>query len=133
VQVIAARDAIKFDCGVGSLLLATPGVIFRLWLMIVPERLAVLRPKECRCDAERHQVSCYKSSLTAVPSIPLTNVKELWFEWNNLTLLERNCFVSRGQTELKSLTLWFCKLSAIVLGAFNVLTKLTELNLSGNK
>ena len=36
-----------------SLLLATSTVIIWLWLVIVPARVAILGPEECRCDPER--------------------------------------------------------------------------------
>jgi len=50
---------------------------------------------------------------------------------NNITLLEKNSFVS--MTELISLDMKFNELRTIDLGAFNGLTKLRELSMKGNK
>ena len=116
-----------------SLLLATPAVIFWLWLVILPARAAVLCPEECQCDPGGYYVKCNSSSLTAVPSISLTSVQVLYIIDSNITLLEREIFVSRGLTELEVLGVQLCGLSTVELGAFKGLTALTDLSLLGNK
>jgi len=113
-----------------SLLLATPAVAFWLWLVIVPARVAILCPEECRCDRLGYDVGCYSETLTAVPVIHLTDVRVLSLYRNKIKLLENNSFVS--QTELQILQLREIGLIKIELGAFNGLTKLTILTLSSN-
>ena len=75
-----------------SLLLATPALIFWLWLVILPARVAVLCPEECQCDTGGYYVKCYRPSLTAVPSIRLTDVRVLYITDNNITLSDRGTF-----------------------------------------
>ena len=116
-----------------SLLLATPAVIFWLWLVIVPASVAVLCPEECQCDLIGHHVSCYGPSLTTVPSIRLTGVETLDVNNCKVTLFERDYFLSRGLTELEILTVWQCELEIIELGAFKGLTKLTLLSIGENE
>ncbi len=90
--------------------------------------MAVLCPEECQCDPGGYQVTCDSSSLTAVPSNSLTGVQALNITDNNITLLERDIFVSRGLTELEVLRVQQCGLSTIELGAFKGLTELTDLS-----
>ena len=90
--------------------------------------MAVLCPEECQCDPGGYQVTCDGSSLTAVPSISLTGVQVLYIIDNNITLLERDIFVSRGLTDLEVLWVWECGLSTVELGAFKGLTELTDLS-----
>ena len=114
-----------------SLLLATPGVAFWLWLVIVPARVTILCPEKCECDTAGYSIICSSKSLTAVPSIHLRNVQALWLSDNNITLLEKDSFVS--MTELKLLDVTECELRTIELGAFNGLTELTALFMWNNK
>ena len=114
-----------------SLLLATPAVAFWLWLVIVPVRVAILCPVECKCDLGGYLVRCNRKSLTSVPLINLTDVLVLNLSNNNITLLQKNIFVSI--TELKILYIDFCELRTIELGAFNGLTKLTQLSMNDNQ
>jgi hypothetical protein len=106
-----------------SLLLTTPAVIFWLWLVTVPVRVAVLCREECWCDIGVFHVSCRGPSLNAVPLI-LTDVRILSLDNNNITLLERDGFVTRGLTELEILDVSYSGLRTIELGAFSGLTKL---------
>ena len=76
-------------------------------------------------------MSCYGPSLTAVALIRLTDVRDLTFYDNNNMFFERDILVSL--TELKILELLGCDLRTIELGAFNGLTKLTELSIYDNK
>jgi hypothetical protein len=110
-----------------TLLLATPAVIFWLWLVIVPARVAIPCPEECQCNIGGYEVSCKG----AVSFIRLTNVRVLEFVKNNIKLIEKHSFVSL--TELKVLRVKWCGLRTIQLGAFNGLTKLTELSIEGNE
>ena len=115
-----------------SLLLATPAVIFWLWLVVLPARVAILCPEECRCDPEEYHVIRYNTSLTTVPFIRLTDVRVLGLRHNNLTLFERESFVSTSLAELE-IQVRRCELRTIELGAFNGLTKLRELSLWRNE
>jgi hypothetical protein len=115
-----------------SLLLALPVVIFWLWLVIVPARVAVLCPEECLCETGGYIVKCEHTSLTAVPLIHLTDVRDLWFIRNKMTLLlARDNFVSL--TELEDLIFWDSGLRKIDLGTFNGLTKLRRLFIVGTE
>ena len=113
-----------------SLFLAIPAVVFWLWLVIVPARVAMFCPEECWSDPGGYDVLCINTSLTSVSAIRLTNVRNLWLFYNNITLFGRDDFVLL--TELEILTVFYSELRAIDLGAFNGLTKLTELNMCGN-
>ena len=114
-----------------SLLLATPAVIFWLWLVIVPVRVAILCPEECRCDTGGKLVFCSSTSLTAVPLIYLTDVRVLSLSENKITFFQRDSFVSL--TELEELDIYKCGLRTIGLGTFNGLTKLTVLFIWNNE
>jgi len=114
-----------------SLLLALPVVIFWLWLVILPARVAILCPEGCRCDIGGYNVICDDTSLTAVPLIHLTDVRELWFIDNNITLLQKDSFVSL--TDLDRLDVLRCGLRRIELGAFNGLTNLIALSIWYNE
>jgi hypothetical protein len=114
-----------------SLLLATPLVIFWLWLVIVPARVALLCPEKCWCNTDGYIVVCYYPSVTTVPLIRFTEVRALWFYENDITLFERDSFVSL--TELDILRVDQCGLRTIEVGAFNGLTKLTKLYIVGNE
>jgi len=114
-----------------SLLLALPVVIFWLWLVILPARVAILCPVGCRCDIGGYNVVCDNTSLSAVPLIHLTDVRELWFIDNNITLLQKDSFVSL--TDLDRLDVRRCGLRRIELGAFNGLTNLIELSIWYNE
>ena len=100
-----------------SLLLATSAVIFWLWLVNEAARVAVLCPEECRCDTDGYYVRCDDSSFTNLPLINFTDVQVFWLYENNITLLQKDSFVSL--TELKILRVDWCRLRAIELGAFN--------------
>ena len=102
-----------------SLMLATPVVIFRLWLVILPASVGKLFPKECWCDPGRYHVDCSSSSLKNISFILPTNVRELVLYDNNTTSLEKDSFISRGLTELRTFVTGYCQLETIQLGAFN--------------
>ena len=114
-----------------SLLLAAPAVAFWLWLVIVPARVAILCPEGCECDPRGHYVDCSRKSLTSVSFIRLKNVRVLWLQRNNITVLENDSFVSL--TELNLLDISYCKLRRIELGTFNMLTKLTRQSMQHNE
>jgi hypothetical protein len=116
-----------------SLLLATPSVIFWLWLVVLPARVAKLCPEECKCDAMGYYVNCENSSLSNIPLIFLTEVRVLVLDNNNITSLEKESFISRGLTELELIYVFHCQLETIELGAFNGLTKLNYLGMSFNQ
>jgi hypothetical protein len=116
-----------------SLLVATPAVIFWLWLVIVPARVAELCPQECICDTGGYHVDCSDLSLNNIPLIFPTDVRTLLLDFNNITSLEKESFLYRGLTELRSLSAAFCNLETIQLRAFSGLTNLKYLVLWGNK
>ena len=114
-----------------SLLLTSPVVIFWLWLVILPARVAKLCPEKCRCDPGGYNVKCDGTSLNRVPLIHLTSVRDIDLKENNITFLERDSFVLL--TEMQNLHLWRCGLRTIKMGAFKGLTKLTRLSIGGNE
>jgi hypothetical protein len=115
-----------------SLLLVTPAVIFWLWLVSLPARVAKLCPEECECDTGGFSVFCSSTSLKPVPLI-LTDVRLLELFDYNTSLFERDAFFSRGMTNLEILDVRFCGLRKVEFGAFNGLTNLKELTIWGNK
>ena len=114
-----------------SLLLALPVVIFWLWLVIVPSRVAIMCPEECLCEIVGRNVQCVGTSLTAVPLIKLTAVRGFWFSENKAKILVKDSFVLL--TELEKLFVHSCGLRTIELGAFNGLTMLTRLSIGYNE
>jgi len=113
------------------LLLASTAVAFWLWLVIVPVRVAMLCPEECRCDPGGYRIRCNGSSISVVSLIHLTDVQRLYLFNNNLTCFEEDSFVSL--TELDILFVDGCGLRTIELGAFNGLTNLRELFIVNNE
>ena len=113
-----------------SLLLATPLLIFWLWLVILPARVTMLCPEGCQCETGGYCVDCSCTSLKSVPLIHLTNVRELKLSINNITLWKKDSFISL--TELDELYIELCGLRTIRLEAFSGLAKLTGLFLAGN-
>jgi len=114
-----------------SLLLATPALTFWYILVIVPARVAELCPEGCQCDTGGFNVFCSGPTLNPFPLMHLTDARVLWLFKNNITLLEKDCFVS--VTELDVLYIYKCRLRTIQLGAFNGLTILTELTVGNNE
>jgi Leucine-rich repeat (LRR) protein len=115
-----------------SLLAATPAVIFWLWLVILPARVAILCPEPCWCDPAGSYVICERMSLNNTPLIFPSNVRQLLLD-DNITSLQKDSFISRGLTELELLDMAYYELETIELGAFNGLTKLKYLLISGSE
>jgi Leucine-rich repeat (LRR) protein len=116
-----------------TLLVATPAVIFWLWLVVLPARVAILCPEDCSCDPGGYYVNCLGLLKNNITSIIPTDVRRLLFHLIRITSLEKDRFISKGLTELEYLDVVFCGLERIELGAFNGLTKLTYLTISDNK
>jgi Leucine-rich repeat (LRR) protein len=117
-----------------SLLLATPAVIFWLWLVTLPARVVIKCPEECRCHGtEGYYLNCSDSGLNSIPSVLPTHVQALGLDGNNITFLENDSFVSRGLVELLEIEARFCKIRKIELRAFNGLAKLKLLLIEGNE
>jgi Leucine-rich repeat (LRR) protein len=105
--------------------------MFWLFLVIVPARVATLCPEGGTCDTGGYDVDCDDASLTAFPLIHLTDVRELWLNFNEIMLLEKYSFVSL--TEMQPLDIECFGQIKIEVGAFNGLTKLTELYIADNE
>jgi hypothetical protein len=76
-----------------SLLLALPVVIFWLWLVILPARVAKLYPEKCQCDPGGYNVKCDGTSLNHVPLIHLTSVRVINLKKQNYVFGEGQfCF-----------------------------------------
>jgi Leucine-rich repeat (LRR) protein len=116
-----------------SLLLATPAVIFWCWLVILPVRVKIICQEECMCDSEGYNVHCSGSSLNNIPLLLPTDLRKLLLVRTNITALVKDSFTSRRVTELETLIVVRCGLERIELGAFNGLTKLTDLTMSHNE
>jgi hypothetical protein len=91
----------------------------------------MLCPEECWCDPGGNSVSCNGASLNPVPLIHLTDVRSLLLTDNNITVLERDSFVSLPELELMDFTR--CGLRTIEVGAFNWLSKLRALSITQNE
>jgi len=116
-----------------SLLLATPVIIFWLWLVILPTRVAIECPEECRCKADGYYIKCSDSGLNSIPSNIPTHVRLLVRHGNNITYFLNSTFVFRGLVDLQILKADLCEVRKIELGAFSGLTKLIILSMKGNK
>jgi hypothetical protein len=112
--------------------MATPAVIFWLWLVIVPARAAILCPEGCWCDGWGSYVKC-RSSLNSIPLMFPRGVETLSLSYNNITSFEKDTFISRELTELKELYAENCQLRKIELEAFKGLTNLRRLVMSNNE
>jgi hypothetical protein len=73
-----------------SLLLATPAVIFWLWLMIQPTTEVEACPEKCRCEWDGYYVDCSNTSLNGFPSNFPTQVRELLFKYNSIEVFEKD-------------------------------------------
>ena len=116
-----------------SLLLATPSVLFWFWLVILPARVALLCPEECRCEKEGNIVNCSDAELKNIPSILPKHARGLVLDGNGIRFIENDSFVSRGVVQLEILMANFCKIRKIELGAFKGLKILTYLSLESNE
>ena len=116
-----------------SLLLATPTLIFWLWLVIQAARVLIQCPEGCRCNAGGFYVNCSASGLNTIPLLVLRDVRGLLLDNNNITVLENDSFVSGELTEMEALQADFCQLRKIEVGALNGLTNLKRLSIRGNE
>jgi hypothetical protein len=116
-----------------SLLLATPAVIFWLWLVIQPTSVTIQCPEECECSEEGYIIWCLFPALHNVSFNVPTSARILGIFGNNETYLENDSFFSKGLVELYLLYADYCKIRKIEVGAFNGLTKLLFLSLSDNE
>jgi hypothetical protein len=78
------------------------------------------------------KVNCSDSGLNRIPTILPTHVRIIVLDSNNITLFEKDTFVSRGLVDVEMLQAGFCKIKTIEVGAFNGLTLLTYLSLESN-
>jgi hypothetical protein len=99
--------------------------------VILPARVAILCPEECRCETGGYYVVCDETPITAVPIIQLPDVRGICLYYNKISLLHNNSFVS--VTELEILDIVSCGLRTVELGAFNGLSKLRRLIIQGNE
>ena len=116
-----------------SLLMATPAVIFWLWLMILPTRVLFICPEKCKCEESGYHIECSGPELGSVPLILPTHVRELLLCNISIPILENDSFVSKGLVELETILADYCKISKIEFGAFNGLRLLTHLSMEGNE
>jgi hypothetical protein len=101
--------------------------------VILPIRVVVQCPEGCRCKLEGYYVNCSDSGLNSIPSTLPTHEILLVLNGNNITFFENDSFVSRGLVELLAIQADFCEVRKVDLGAFNGLTKLTNLSIEGNE
>jgi Leucine-rich repeat (LRR) protein len=106
-----------------------------LWLcgyvVIWPAGVAKLCPDECRCDHRQNYINC--SSVNSIPVMFPTGVQGLELEDSGIISLEKDVFDSRGLKNLTLLTINYCQVETIELGAFNGLSELIILSLAGNE
>jgi Leucine-rich repeat (LRR) protein len=117
-----------------TVLLLSPFLVpamFWLWLVIWPAGVTNLCPDGCWCDHEENYVNC--SSLNSIPIMFPTGVQGLMLEDSRITSLEKDAFDSRGLNDLLLLTINYCQVETIELGAFNGLAELIFLSLTGNE
>jgi Leucine-rich repeat (LRR) protein len=101
--------------------------------VVLQATIAILCTEDCICDPGVSNVVCSHSSLSRIPLIIPTDSHDLLLTNNSITSLEKDSFISRGLTELYSLTMKLCELETIYLGAFNGLTQLTNLTIPFNR
>jgi Leucine-rich repeat (LRR) protein len=116
-----------------SLLLATPVIIFWLWLVILPTSVEIQCPEECRCEGDGYYVNCSVSGLDSIPSILPKHMRKFVVDGNNITLFAKDYFFSKGLDELRIIKADFCNIKKIDVGAFNGLPKLEHLSVQSNE
>jgi Leucine-rich repeat (LRR) protein len=116
-----------------TLLMTSPVLIFWVWLLIVPARVAFLCPEGCWCDPGGNTIDCFNSSLNNIPIIFLKDVRILYLDYINLSSLRKDSFLSSRMTQLETLRVDNCGLVRIEPGAFNGLIMLQELSIYNNK
>jgi insulin-like growth factor-binding protein complex acid labile subunit len=116
-----------------SILLATPVIIFWLWLMILPTSVTIQCPEECRCENDGFYVNCSGSGLKSIPSILPKHIRRFVLDHNNIPFFAKDNFVSKGLVELETIEANFCNIKKIEVGALNGLPKLTHLSVQGNQ
>jgi len=116
-----------------SLLLATPVIVFWLWLLTLPTSVAVLCPEKCRCGEEGYLVNCSHSGLNSIPSILPKHVRILSLDGNKIPFFAKDNFLSKRLVQLEFIIAGACKIKKIEVGAFNGLPKLTYLSINSNE
>jgi len=116
-----------------SLLLATPVIIFWLWLVTLPTSVAIQCPEECRCESDGYKVNCSDSGLNSIPSIIPKHTGQLILNGNNIPIFAKENFLSKGSDQLQIIIADFCKITKIEVEAFNGLPKLTQLSMNSNE
>jgi hypothetical protein len=99
------------------LLLATPDIIFWLWLVILPTRVAIQCPEECRCKDDGYYLKRSDSGLNSIPSILPTHVRVLVLDGNSVTYFVYSSFISRVLVDLQILKAGLCEVRKIELGS----------------
>jgi Leucine-rich repeat (LRR) protein len=115
-----------------SLLVASPALIFWIWLVVLPTRVTLLCPERCWCSAGGLKIDCTNSSLDNIPVILHKDVRSLTLDYNNLTYLKKDAFLSSALAQLEKLSIDDCELVGVEPGAFNGLTVLVQLSLMSN-
>jgi hypothetical protein len=115
-----------------SLLLAKPAVIFWIWVVIQPTRLAIHYPVECWYDPGGYHVACSISSLNNIPLIFPTNARKLLLDSNSITSLEKDRFISSKLNDLEEISINDCEIERVKLKAFSGLRKLALPSMCGN-
>jgi gastrin-releasing peptide receptor len=115
-----------------SLLVASPALIFWIWLVILATRFTLLCPDGCWCSADGDKIDCSNSSLDNIPVIFHKQVRSLTLDYNNLTYLKEDVFLSSALPRLEVLSIDDCNLVGVEPGAFNGLTILVQLSLMSN-
>ncbi|PSN44465.1 hypothetical protein C0J52_10967 [Blattella germanica] len=118
--------------GVVLSLVLIPALILWLWLLIPAVRVLHQCPTRCWCDIGGTHVKCVNLSMRDV-SIRFQGLKKLSIDYNNITVLKRNAFLSNGLIELEVLSVKNCGLESLEAGAFNGLLALEKLFLKSNK
>jgi len=116
-----------------SLLMATPVIIFWLWLVILPPSVAILCPEKCRCTEQGLSVNCSRSGLNSIPSILPKHILVLSLDGNNIPFFAKDNFLSKGLVHLETIRADSCKIKTIEVGAFNGLPELTKLSMNSNE
>ena len=111
--------------------LATPAVLFCLWVVILRARMSKLWSEGGWCDIEGYYVSWFSSESSGILLILPTDVRILILDGNSVTSLEKGSFILRVVAELEELNAGQYELEWIELGTFSGLTKLRKLLMCG--
>ena len=109
-----------------------PALILWTWLLIPALQVIHQCPTGCWCDAGGINMNCARISMTDI-KIQFEGLKKLTIDYNNITTLKKDTFLSNKLTSLEILSANNCGILSIEPGTFTGLHNLQQIFLKSNK